>query len=192
LGDEYGLPVEDGVPEHALVAAVQVAVDWVEIESNDVAAACWRIEDGWAADQVPFPPYLTADENGRASGVAPFEDDGAGVDRAVEAAQSGLSVRTAFSAVLAPYAERWTRGANEAPPTGFGLSPGGLRLWAVAAGRTDDAGYVLGTPTYLAPEQARGSFASESADVWGIGFLQIMINTLARRRIYQLADTELE
>jgi hypothetical protein len=65
--------------------------------------------------------------------------------RAVEAAQSGLSVRTAFSAVLAAHAKRWMRGANEAPPPGFELSPGGLRLWAIAAGRADDAGYLLGT-----------------------------------------------
>jgi len=67
------------------------------------------------------------------------------VTRAVEPAQSGVSVRTAFSTALAPHAARWMRGANEAPPPGFELSPGGLRLWAIAAGRADDAGHVLET-----------------------------------------------
>jgi hypothetical protein len=54
-------------------------------------------------------------------------------------------VRTAFSAALGPHAARWTRGAAEAPPAGFVLGPGALRLWAVAAGHTDQAGYVLRT-----------------------------------------------
>ena len=36
---EDGLPVQDGVPEHALVAAVEVAVNRIEVESDDVAAA---------------------------------------------------------------------------------------------------------------------------------------------------------
>jgi len=39
LGGEDGLPVQDGVPEHALVSAVEVAVNRIEIESDDVAAA---------------------------------------------------------------------------------------------------------------------------------------------------------
>ena len=31
------------------------------------------------------------------------------------------------------------------PPAGFALTPGGLRLWAIAAGHPDDVGYLLGT-----------------------------------------------
>jgi hypothetical protein len=65
--------------------------------------------------------------------------------RAVEPAQHGISVRTAFSTALAPHAHRWMRGANEAPPPGFVLTPGGLRLWAIAVGCHDGAGYLLGT-----------------------------------------------
>jgi hypothetical protein len=65
--------------------------------------------------------------------------------RSIEIAQNGISARTAFSAALARHAERWMRGANESPPYGLALTPGGLRLWATAAGRMDDAGYVLGT-----------------------------------------------
>ena len=33
------MPVEDGVPKHALVAAIEVAVNWIEIERDDVAVA---------------------------------------------------------------------------------------------------------------------------------------------------------
>jgi hypothetical protein len=106
-----------------------------------LAGGHWARLGGTARLSIVVPDRWRADALAEA-----FAGRGvAEADRAVEAAQSGLSVRTAFSAALAPYAERWTRGANEAPPSGFGLSPGGLRLWAIAAGRTDDAGYVLGT-----------------------------------------------
>jgi hypothetical protein len=64
---------------------------------------------------------------------------------AVVDAEGGLAVRTAFSAALAPYAARWTHGANEEPPPGLILSPGGLRMWAIAAGRSDELGFVLAT-----------------------------------------------
>lgn len=56
-----------------------------------------------------------------------------------------LAVRTAFRTDLVPAARRWTRGALVSPPADLALSPGGLRLWALAAGHRDDAGYVLGT-----------------------------------------------
>ncbi|TAM87318.1 MAG: hypothetical protein EPN43_09415 [Jatrophihabitans sp.] len=64
---------------------------------------------------------------------------------APQQAPTGLTVRTAFAASLAPLADAWTRGANEAPPAGFILTAGGLRLWAIAAGRYDEVGYLLGT-----------------------------------------------
>jgi hypothetical protein len=63
----------------------------------------------------------------------------------IVAAEDGWSVRTAFSAALMPQATRWSRGANEGPPRGFDLTPGGLRLWTIATGRTDEVGYLLGT-----------------------------------------------
>ncbi|MDT4975589.1 MAG: hypothetical protein QOG98_1347, partial [Pseudonocardiales bacterium] len=53
--------------------------------------------------------------------------------------------RTAFHPDLVGSAARWTRGAVEGPPAGFALTPGGLRLWAIAAGHRDDVGYLLGT-----------------------------------------------
>ena len=57
----------------------------------------------------------------------------------------GTSVRTAFDDRLLVHAARWVRGANEAPPPGLLLTAGGLRLWAIATGRRDDTGYLLGT-----------------------------------------------
>ena len=70
---------------------------------------------------------------------------GGDVVPADSSAGDGWSVRTAFSTALMPHATRWSRGANEGPPPGFDLTPGGLRLWTIASGRTDEVGYLLGT-----------------------------------------------
>jgi hypothetical protein len=69
----------------------------------------------------------------------------------VVAADQRWSVRTGFAAELLPHAARWSRGANEGPPPGFQLTAAGLRLWATAAGRTDEAGYLLATPRADSP-----------------------------------------
>jgi hypothetical protein len=63
----------------------------------------------------------------------------------VEPAHQGFVARTAFCAVLSPQAGRWTRGANQGVPAGLALTAGGLRLWAIAAGRADGAGYLMST-----------------------------------------------
>ncbi|HZZ96445.1 MAG TPA: hypothetical protein VFE19_05505 [Jatrophihabitantaceae bacterium] len=63
----------------------------------------------------------------------------------IVAAEEGWSVRTGFRPELLDAAARWTRGANEGPPTGFALTVGGLRLWAIAWGRHDEGGYLLAT-----------------------------------------------
>ncbi len=61
---------------------------------------------------------------------------------------SGLiSVRTALRGELLPAAERWTHGARLVPPADLALTGGGLRLWAIATGRRDESGYLLGTPS---------------------------------------------
>lgn len=69
----------------------------------------------------------------------------AGSDAIVTSAENGFGVRTAFAESLAPVAARWSRGANQGPPPGFALSAAGLRLWALASGRTDQSGYLLAT-----------------------------------------------
>lgn len=53
------------------------------------------------------------------------------------------TVRTPFTKVLQPTADRWVRGAVKAVPPGFALDGARLRLWAVGAGRRDDHGYLL-------------------------------------------------
>ncbi|MEO8889601.1 MAG: hypothetical protein ABI301_00410 [Jatrophihabitantaceae bacterium] len=74
-----------------------------------------------------------------------FTVRGVGAQDAIVAAEGGFGVRTAFTTALVPAAQRWTRGANQEPPPGFALEAGGLRLWAMTAGRPDDAGYLLAT-----------------------------------------------
>lgn len=64
---------------------------------------------------------------------------------AIAPAQQGFVARTAFSSALHPQAARWTRGANQGAPPGLVLTVAALRLWAIAAGRADGAGYLLGT-----------------------------------------------
>lgn len=64
---------------------------------------------------------------------------------AVEPAHQGLVARTAFCAALSPQAARWTRGANQGAPPGLVITAGALRLWAIAAGRADGAGYLVST-----------------------------------------------
>lgn len=69
------------------------------------------------------------------------------LDGEIADAEGGLvAVRTPFRSDLVVAAQSWTRGAVTAPPTSLVLSAGGLRLWAIAAGRADEVGYLLGTP----------------------------------------------
>lgn len=62
---------------------------------------------------------------------------------AVPGEEGATSVRTPFSRLLLPVAERWVRGAVKSVPAGFTLDGSRLRLWAVGAGRRDEHGYVL-------------------------------------------------
>ncbi len=59
---EDGLPVKDGVPDEAVVAAVEIAVERVEIEGDDAAAAGGEIKDGRATNELIFAPSLAADD----------------------------------------------------------------------------------------------------------------------------------
>jgi len=53
------------------------------------------------------------------------------------------AVRTDFRAELLPLTAKWARGAMKVPPPGFALDGPRLRLWAVAAGRRDEHGYLF-------------------------------------------------
>jgi hypothetical protein len=52
-------------------------------------------------------------------------------------------VCTDFRPELVPLATAWTRGAMKVPPGGFVLDGPRLRLWATAAGHSDDHGYLF-------------------------------------------------
>ena len=100
------------------------------VRSNGTARLSVVVADRWRADAL----------------AAEFATRGVGAGgEAIVTAEDGWSVRTAFTADLAPYAARWSRGANEGPPPRFDLSAGGLRLWTVASGRRDGAAFLLGT-----------------------------------------------
>jgi len=71
-----------------------------------------------------------------------FETCGVGGEPA-GTVDSLAAVRTDFRPELVPLALAWTRGAMKAPPPGFTLDGPRLRLWAIAAGRSDDHGYLL-------------------------------------------------
>lgn len=105
---------------------------------------------------------VLVDERWRAETLAAeFALRGVGAEHAVLAATvapTGVAVRSAFSPALLERAESWMRGARESPPPGFVLGAGGLRLWAIAAGRADRAGFLLGTgPPHGAVHAAAGA-----------------------------------
>jgi hypothetical protein len=85
---------------------------------------------------------VVEDEWRAAALLAAFTERGLTGNR-VPSADEHIGVRTAFSAVLAPLAAGWLRGASMQPPPGFALTGQQLRLWAVAAGRRESDDYVL-------------------------------------------------
>jgi hypothetical protein len=99
------------------------------VRSPDGARLSVVVADQWRADAL----------------VEAFAERGVDGPQAVVEAEAGFGVRTGFHRVLLDQAARWTRGANEGLPAAFTLSAGGLRLWAIAAGRRDDVGYLLAT-----------------------------------------------
>lgn len=65
---------------------------------------------------------------------------------APEVAPTGLgstAVRTPFTSALLPLATAWHPGGRKRPPAGLVLDGPRLRWWCLAAGRADEAGYLL-------------------------------------------------
>ena len=90
------------------------------------------VADSWRADALAEELVL----RGVAEGLE---------DATVVEATEGWSVRTDFTPALTASATRWTRGSREGVPADFALTAGGVRLWALAAGDRDDAGYLFRT-----------------------------------------------
>lgn len=91
-------------------------------------------------------------------------------DHAVAPAEEGWTARTAFTPDLLAPAGRWSRGANEMPPPDFALTPGGLRLWVVAAGRPTETGYLLGTAR---PDDVRHLAAGAQLSRYGLAAVSV-------------------
>jgi hypothetical protein len=101
--------------------------DWVRTDHDSAARLSVLVADQWRADALS----------------AEFAERKLAPDTA--AAPGGLiAVRTGITEVLVAEASRWTRGASLRLPSDLRLSPSGLRLWCIASGRTDEAGYLLG------------------------------------------------
>jgi hypothetical protein len=129
-----------GVTQFSLFGAEASSPSFDDLDGLLLAGGHWVCGQGGARLSVVVADRWRADA--LAAAFAEREVDG---PDAVVGAEAGFGVRTAFTPTLLDAATRWRRGANEGLPPGFRLEAGGLRLWAIAAGRTDDAGYLLGT-----------------------------------------------
>jgi hypothetical protein len=111
-----------------LAGVVLAGGDWVRAEEDfSVARLSVVVDSPWRV----------------AAMISAFDELGLAPSTAM--AENGTGVRTEFSAQLAPEAHRWTRGAVLRPPAGLALTARGLRIWAIASGRADASGYLLGT-----------------------------------------------
>lgn len=89
---------------------------------------------------------VVVDDVWRADGLTDeFAARGLAGEDMIVPATGGWSVRTEFNDELDAAARRWSRGGRETAPGDFRLTPSGLRLWTIAAGRRDEAGYLLST-----------------------------------------------
>ena len=102
-------------------------------------------------------------------------------------------VRTAPDARLVGLARSWTRGAVKTVPPGWTPSPWALRAWVLAAGRPDDAGYVLGLDPHAAdthqPLAGALSRAGMAATLLGARGGGPGLRIAGRRRLLRLCQT---
>jgi hypothetical protein len=100
--------------------------DWVRTAKDSAARLSVLVAQDWraAALQGEFLARSLASDTAEAPGGL-------------------IAVRTEFSEQLGSHAGRWTRGASLRPPADLALSASGLRLWAIATGRADEAGFLL-------------------------------------------------
>jgi hypothetical protein len=101
--------------------------DWVRLDHATAARLSVLVADGWRAEAL-------LDE---------FTARGLACDTA-EAPGGLTAVRTEITERLADQALRWTRGASLRLPADVALTPSGLRLWALATGRSDESGFLFG------------------------------------------------
>ncbi|WP_318783713.1 hypothetical protein [Plantactinospora soyae] len=101
-------------------------------------------------------------------------------------------VRTSYTTRLAPLSASWLRGTAKRPPPGFFLNGPRLRLWAAAAGRAEQLGFVL----RLGPAD-EGCWEAVGAALAAIGLPGVLLDPGAggpgyritgRRRLARLAE----
>lgn len=105
---------------------------------------------------------------------------------------SGVLVRTGRTEALGELARRWTQGSVKAVPP-IPQPPGGfLRCWALAAGRVNEEGYLLGLD-----ERASQSYPKLAAALSSVGVTGAVIGSrgggpgirvTGRRRLGRLAE----
>jgi hypothetical protein len=111
----------------------------------------------------------------------------------VEGPEPQMLVRTDRCETLMPLAAAWTRGAVKSVPRELVITAGFTRLWVLAAGRTDDTGYLLGVDPHL-PETvddliAACSRAGLAGSAVGSRAGGPAIRIVGHRRLARLADT---
>jgi hypothetical protein len=130
-----------GVTQFSLFGAEAAAPERADLDGVLLAGGHWARSAAGARLSVVVADQWRADAL-----VAAFAERGVAGPDAIVASATGFGVRTAFTPDLTEDAARWTRGAREGLPLGFRLGAGGLRLWAISAGRRDEVGYLLATP----------------------------------------------
>jgi hypothetical protein len=128
------------VTQFSLFGAEATAPTLADLDGLLLAGGHWVLGRDGARLSIVVADRWRADEL-----AAAFAARGVAGPEPVVPAEAGFGVRTGFDQQLSAAAGRWRRGANEGLPAGFRLEAGGLRLWAVAAGRRDEPGYLFGT-----------------------------------------------
>jgi hypothetical protein len=121
----FGAEAADPVVED-LDGVLFAGGDWVRTQAGSAARLSVLVAEHWRAQALQ----------------AELADRGLDSDTA-EAPGDLIAVRTEFTTLLGPHAQRWTKGANLRPPADLALTASGLRLWAIAAGLAEEAGFLL-------------------------------------------------
>src|ERR1700734_3835152 len=86
---QYRLPINQGIPQHALIAAIRVSIERIEIERDNVPLSYRHVEYRRSTDQILLAPDLSADQEGsRVLRIAPLQHHAPRIDGAIETARA--------------------------------------------------------------------------------------------------------
>ncbi len=117
--------VEDDAPQVADVEGLLLGGGGL-VRRAGVVRISVVVDCGWRAESL----------------LAAFGNRGLGAELGTPT-EGRCSVRSGFDVRLLELSRRWTAGARTRVPAGFALVPAGVRLWAMAGGYGDAAGYQL-------------------------------------------------